>query len=204
MTIIEGFVIISGTFLSSTLGPSIVEIVKDKLRKTTKDPLKDAIEFNQVIYNKLFDIQAHMKSDRVWLSQFHNGGHFYPTGKSIQKFSMMYEIVSLNTLSQQHNFQNIPVSLLSKSINELAKNKVIIIPDFDDKAVEDFGLKAISESSKIKSLYIFPVSSIEGKFIGMCGVEFTHKRHLNQQDMLYLHSNVSAIGSILMNHLNAK
>ena len=73
--------------------------------------------------HKLDYIKDEFKADRVWLAQFHNGGHFYPTGKSIAKFSMVYEIVESTTKSIQSNFQNIPVSLFSKPINHLLEKE---------------------------------------------------------------------------------
>ncbi len=63
-----------------------------------------------------------LKCDRVWVAQFHNGGNFYPTGKSIQKFSICYELVTIETSRIQQTFQNIQVSLFLKILNKLHKD----------------------------------------------------------------------------------
>ena len=63
-----------------------------------------------------------LECDRIWLSQFHNGGNFYPTGKSIQKFSVFYEFVTPGTPSIKSIFQNIPVSLFNQPMSHLYEN----------------------------------------------------------------------------------
>jgi hypothetical protein len=53
------------------------------------------------------------------------GVTFYPTGKSMAKFSIMYEVVGPELQSVQTNFHNIPVNLFSRSINQLLENDVL-------------------------------------------------------------------------------
>ena len=78
--------------ITSILGPIIVEWVRKKLNKpTVADPLAEAIEHNQEVDQQLQTIMEEVGASRIWIAQFHNGGHFYPTGKSIQKFSIFYE-----------------------------------------------------------------------------------------------------------------
>ena len=108
--------LISSVF-TAIVGPIAVHWVKEKLDKSKKDILRESITNNSLVTNKVEEIKDSTGADRVWIVQFHNGGTFYPTGKSIQKFSMFYESVSQGTNSIQLNFQNIPISLFSKSIN---------------------------------------------------------------------------------------
>ncbi len=116
------------SLLTAVIGPIAVHIVKEQLeKKSKKDILKESLQKNTLVNNKVEVIKEHTKADRVWVMQFHNGGTFYPTGKSIQKFSMFYETVSQDTTSIQSSFQNIPVSLFSKSINHLLE--MMVKPD---------------------------------------------------------------------------
>ena len=127
--------------------------------------------------------------------QFHNGGTFYPTGKSIQKFSMFYELVSQDTTSVQSQFQNIPVSLFSKSINHLLEEDTIIVPDFKDESIETYGLKHIADGNGCKSAYLFAIKTIEGKFIGTLGIEYTHKKtNLPQDEINHLLIEATMLG----------
>ena len=116
------------SILTAVIGPIAVSIVNKMLEKSKKDILKESIENNTLVSNKVEEIKEATKADRVWITQFHNGGTFYPTGKSIQKFSMFYETVSQGTDSIQSSFQQIPISLFSKSINHLLTDDIISIP----------------------------------------------------------------------------
>jgi hypothetical protein len=116
-------------FITGVLGPIVVIIIKNWLDKKNKKPdiVKDTLKCSERVTSKIEHILDEFDADRVWISQFHNGGNFYPTGRSIAKFSIMYETVSENTSSVQSNFKNIPVNLFSKSINHLYNNDLIQI-----------------------------------------------------------------------------
>jgi len=196
------FVAIISSLFTAVIGPIAVSIVKDKLEKRAKkDILKESLQANALVSGKIEEIKDQTKADRVWVMQFHNGGTFYPTGKSIQKFSMFYETVSSNTYSIQSNFQNIPVSLFSKSINHLLEEDIIIVPDFKDKTIPTYGLSNIAEENDCKSAYMFAVKTIEGKFVGTLGVEYTKKKTaLSTEDINHLLVEATTLGSELIKH----
>jgi hypothetical protein len=99
-------------FITGVISPLAVIFLKHKLeKKSVPDMVTDALKVSELVTNKIDDIREDYKADRVWVTQFHNGGHFYPTGKSITKFSVIYETVDMGVSSIQHNFQNIPVNL---------------------------------------------------------------------------------------------
>jgi hypothetical protein len=179
-------------------------LVKNYLdsKKKPSDMIADAVEVGNLISTKIEHIKEEFGVDRVWVAQFHNGGHFYPTGKSIAKFSIFYETVKVGISSIQSNFQNIPVNLFSKSINELLENDVIEIPDFKDDLVATYGLKYVAEDTGCKSGYLFAIKSIDGKFIGTLGLDFTKKKtKLDMESINHLAVHASAIGGVLMTHL---
>jgi hypothetical protein len=189
------------SLLTAVIGPLAVHIVKERLERKNKDILKESLQNNTLVSNKVEEIKEHTKADRVWVMQFHNGGTFYPTGKSIQKFSMFYETVSQDTTSIQLSFQNIPVSLFSKSINHLLEEDIVAIPDFKDKTINSYGLNHIAEENDCKSTYLFAIKTIEGKFVGTLGVEYTKKKvHLSQDDINHLLIEATTLGGELMKH----
>jgi hypothetical protein len=189
-------------FLTGVLGPVSLLYIKHILNKKKKtDIVAEALEMGEVVSNKIEDIKNGIKADRVWVTQFHNGGHFYPTGKSITKFSVIYESVNLGVDSIQSNFQNIPVNLFSKSLNELAKNDLIEIPDYKDVEVATYGLRYAAEETGCKSGYLFAIKSIEGKFIGVLGLDYKKKVKLDHDTTNGVMVDVSSIGGVLMNHL---
>jgi hypothetical protein len=198
---IELTVALISSLLTAVIGPIAVQLVKEKLEKKHKDILKESLQKNALVSNKVEEIKEHVKADRVWVMQFHNGGTFYPTGKSIQKFSMFYETVSQGTTSIQLSFQNIPVSLFSKSINHLLEEDKIIIPDFKDKTIPTYGLNNVAEENGCKSVYMFAVKTIEGKFVGTLGVEYTKRKTLlSQDDVNHLLVEATTLGGELIKH----
>ena len=145
----NGWVELSIAFVTGVLGPLSVIYLKNFLDKRKKKPdmVMDTLRVSELVTTRIEHIKEEFKADRVWITQFHNGGNFYPTGKSMAKFSVMYETVDIGVNSIQTNFHNIPVNLFSKSINQLLVNDVIEIPDFKDESVATYGLKYIAEDT---------------------------------------------------------
>lgn len=200
----ENYVVVIVAFITGVLGPILVIYIKYLLDKRKKKPdiVMDTLRVSELIDHKIEHIKDEFRADRVWISQFHNGGNFYPTGKSIAKFSIIYEVVSLRTASVQTNFKNIPVNLFSKSINQLLLNDVIEIEDFTDNTISTYGLKYIAEESGCKSAYLFSIKTIEGKFIGVLSVEYTNEiKRLDMESINHLQVHASSIGGVLMSYL---
>ena len=191
-------------FISGVLGPILLLYIKHILnkQKTKPDMVMDTLRVSELVNQKIEHIKEEFNADRVWVSQFHNGGNFYPTGRSMAKFSIVYETVGPNTNSVQTNFKNIPVNLFSKSINELYNNNVIEVSDFKDEKIATFGLKYVAEESNCKSSYLFAIKTIEEKFIGVLSVDFTkRKTKLDVESINHLQNHATAIGGVLMTYL---
>jgi hypothetical protein len=199
----NSFTSIAIAFITGVLGPVLIIIIRNWIekKKTSAKPdmLADALRIGELVASKIDQIREEVKADRVWVSQFHNGGHFYPTGKSIAKFSVIYETVNTNTPSIQANFQNIPVNLFTKSMNRLLEADVIAIPDFTDESISTFGLKYIAEESKTRASYLFAIKTIDDKFIGVLGVDFTKRKvKLDQDAITHLNIHASTLGGALI------
>jgi len=191
-------------FISGVFGPLAILYIRHKLEKQKKQPdmVMDTLRVSELVNQKIEHIKEEFGADRVWVSQFHNGGNFYPTGKSMAKFSIVYETVGPNAPSVQTNFKNIPVNLFSKSINELYINNVIEIADFKDEKIATFGLKYIAEESNCKSSFLFAIKTIEDKFIGVLSVDYTkRKTKLDSESINHLQNHATSIGGVLMTYL---
>jgi len=192
-------------FITGVLGPVLLLVIKNHLdkRKVKPDIVKDALQVSELVNAKIDAIRDEFKADRVWITQFHNGGNFYPTGKSMAKFTMLYETVNGSVLSVQNNFQNIPVNLFSKSINQLLEENTIVISDFKDETVATYGLKYIADESGCKSAYLFSIKSIDDKFIGVLGVDYVKKKtKLSTEDVNHISNHASSIGGYLIGNYN--
>ena len=190
-------------FITGVIGPILILYIKNKLEKKQKpDMVTETLRVSELVTNKIEHIKEEFNADRVWITQFHNGGNFYPTGKSMAKFSVMYETVHHGVASIQSNFHNIPVNLFSKSINELLNNDVIEIPDFKDDTVATFGLKYIAEDTGCKSSYLFAIKTIDDRFIGTLGLDYTkRKTRLDIESINHLQVHATSLGGVLMTHL---
>jgi hypothetical protein len=199
----ESFTAIAIAFITGILGPVLIIIIKNRLDKAKHKPdmVTDALRIGELVMARLDHIREEFKADRVWVTQFHNGGHFYPTGKSIAKFSVIYETVSPNTTSIQTNLQNIPVNLFTRSMNQLLDADVIEIGDFKDDTIATYGLKYIAEESGCKSGYLFAIKTIDDKFVGVMGLDYTkRKTKLDIESINHLAIHSSSIGGVLMSH----
>jgi hypothetical protein len=191
-------------FITGVLGPILLLFIKNKLEKKEEKPdmVLETLKVSELVMTKLDHIKDEFKADRVWVAQFHNGGNFYPTGKSMAKFSIIYESVAPSVSSIQGNFHNIPVNLFSRSINQLFERDKIEISDFKDETIATYGLKYIAEDTGCKSGYLFAIKCIEGRFIGMLGIDYTKKKiKLNDETITSLLVQSTSIGGVLMNHL---
>ena len=200
----NGWVELAIAFITGVIGPIAVIYIKNKLEQNKKKPdmVKETLHVAELVNNKIEHIKDEFNADRVWVTQFHNGGNFYPTGKSMAKFSIMYETVNAGVSSVQTNFSNIPVNLFSKSINQLLNNDVIEIPDYKDDTIATYGLKYIAEDTACKSGYLFAIKTIDDKFIGTLGLDFTkRKTKLDMESINHLMVHASSLGGVLMTHL---
>jgi GAF domain-containing protein len=197
-----GIITVIVAFITAVVGPIALEWVKNRLQKKDKksSELTAAIEFNERIDNQLDVIMDTLECDRVWLAQFHNGGHFYPTGRSIQKFSIFYEKVSSETPSIQNTFQNIPVSLFSKIISKLHKDGEIALINYPED--DEFGLQNMVKEYEVKSWYTWALHDLDGKFIGVLSVSFTKKPHkFTKDEWIFIRQKIGVIGSLLSSYL---
>ena len=192
--------VIIASVIAGILGPVLTLFIKNYFdnKQNKPDIVAEALETSTKIMVKLDAIKEEFKADRIWITQFHNGGNFYPTGKSMAKFSVIYETVNIGVGSIQNLFQNIQVNLFSKSINELLKNDSIQIADYKDETIATFGLKYIADDTGCKSGYLFTIKTIDNKFIGVLGLDYTKKKvKLTEENINELLNYAIAIGGVL-------
>ena len=190
--------------ITAVLGPTIVEIVKSRLRKkVTIDPIKNEVVQSATILDELDDIRITLEGDRVWVKMYHNGGHFLLTNKSIQKFSVMYESCSPGVSNVGHIFSNIPISLYHRSTHQLMNEGHLYIPDFNDPKVATYGLKGAAESTGTVSTYAVALHDIAtNKCIGTIGIDYLKKNKLTKKELILLNQRAERIGGYLSNFLN--
>ena len=196
-----------GAFLTGVVGPIMYLLIsrhlqKEKLKK--KDVVKENISNVSLISNELEEVREEFKGDRVWITQFHNGGNFYPTGKSIQKFSVFYEVTKAGVSTVSHTFNNIPCSLYPKAFEHMMEGQGIFIPNFSDPKVATYGLKGAAESVGTKSSFLVPMFTLDNKYIGNIGIDYVgKKKKLTKDDWEHFQIKAGRIAGYLSNHLSS-
>ena len=190
--------------ISAIVGPLLVTRYRHYLNNKTKvDPIKSALQTNMLVDDQLEQIKDELDACRVWISQFHNGGNFYPTGKSIQKFSIFHEMYTPGVSPISDTFKNIPVSLFSKPISHLYSDGEILISNY--KKGNHFGLKTFAEGTGSKSSYIFALNSINDEFIGTLGIEYCSRvKKLSEEQLNTARTKSISIGTLLSTYLYAE
>jgi len=199
------FTTIIVALITAVIGPAVLEWVKAKLKKETpkESSVKEAIDLNELVDNQLEQLIDELGCDRIWIGQFHNGGHFYPTGKSIQKFSIFYEKLTPATSALQHIFQQIPVSLFPKALSKLYKDGELAVVNYNTD--ENYDLNMFAKDYGTKSFYMLAIDDLDGHFIGVIGIAFNEKEHkLSKEEWIFIRQKIGAIGSLLTDYLYTK
>ena len=203
MTTLAMLTTIIVALITAVIGPLLMTWFKNKLEtKLTKSLVEEAIDLNELVSEQLEIIIDELEADKIWIAQFHNGGHFYPTGKSIQKFSIFYENITPNTEPIQSVFQNIPVSLFPKSLSKLYKDGELSIAELNDG--EDYDLKPLCIAYGTKSFYMISIYNLDDHFIGVMGIAFNEEYKLSKEDWIFIRQKVGAIGLLLTDYLKTK
>ena len=187
--------------ITAVVGPIIVNWVKLKMEKQPKNTLMaEALEASTLIDHQLEDIMQELNCDRVWIAQFHNGGHFYPTGKSIQKFSMFYEKYNPALPPLQTTFQNIPVSLFSRALSQVHQNGELEILDVEIEE-NTFGVDVLTSQFKTKSLCMVGLYDLNNHLIGVMGISFIDEHNIITPEWIFIRQKVGVIGTLLSEYL---
>ena len=187
--------------ITAIVGPIIVTWVKLKMeKKSTSTPMSDALETSTLVDTQLEIIMNELECDRVWIAQFHNGGYFYPTGRSIQKFSIFYEKCTPDTLNIQQIFQNIPVSLFPRVLSKVYKDNELYVSDVSSKE-DNYGLEFFTNQCGTKAACIVGLHSLDDHLIGIMGISFKKPHHLEKDKWIFLRQKVGVIGTLLSEYL---
>jgi len=187
--------------ITAILGPIIVTWVKIKLeKKSTQTPMSDALETSTLVDTQLEIIMNELECDRVWIAQFHNGGYFYPTGRSIQKFSIFYEKCTPDTPNIQQIFQNIPVSLFPRVLSKVYKDNELYVSDVNGEE-DSYGLEFFTNQCGTKAACIVGLHSLDDHLIGIMGVSFKEPHYLEKDKWIFLRQKVGVVGTLLSEYL---
>ena len=192
---------IAVALITAVFGPILVSWTRLKMEKKEKiTPMREALEASTLVDHQLEIILNELECDRVWLQQFHNGGHFYPTGKSIQKFSIFYEKATPGLPHLQHTFQNIPVSLFPRVLSKIYKDTELAIDDIST-AEDTYGLEYMTTQFGTKSVCMLGLYSLDDHLIGVLGISYKNPHKLKRDEWVLIRQKAGAIGTLISEYL---
>lgn len=159
--------------LISALGTIFAVWVKNKFDYKKKNTLESATVSGVNIYKALEYIQSQTNCARAYVFEFHNGEHFF-SGRGQQKFSCTYECVRAGVSAESLNSQGHRISNYNSYISDLISNGVY--RSFNVENIKDQAFKSMLKSKGVQSIYNLPIKTLNGKVIGILGIEYLVKK----------------------------
>jgi hypothetical protein len=147
--------------------------------KKSKEFSYDPRQHSNVISALEYTMQK-TEADRVYVLEFHNGEHYF-SGRSQQKLSCTYEVVSEGISCESQKIQNVRISNLHGLVKSIAKEETFICPKVSEYT-DDISFKSFLETKGVKSLFAAPIKSLNGKILGVIGLEYVKESRMWGED----------------------
>lgn len=177
-----------------------IEIKKAKELSQKTDKVILAIEFDKMILDRLDFLLGVLGADRIAIYRFHNGGYYYPK-TDMQKFSMVYERLSPGIAPLINYHQNFLVSAFHWYLNKIIKQYGFKYNDVSQ--IEDFTMKTFLSDLGVKSVFVFPIFSLNNQALGFCTVHFIkNKETFNNEGLELIENEIKVFSGYLESHEN--
>jgi len=167
MSFTDPQIIASVITVLGTLAGAVVSYKYAQRRKS--DPIVEDAAQSTNVYTALNYAVDTLGADRAYVFQFHNGGHYY-SGRGQQKFSCTHEVVGQGISAEHINSQNHRVSAYHSYISELIDNGLFVHSKIED--IKDSAFLRLIEKKGVKSILNVPIKTLNGKIIGILGVDY--------------------------------
>jgi GAF domain-containing protein len=119
-------------------------------------------------------VQQETEADRVYVMEFHNGEHYF-SGRSQQKLSCTYEVVSDGISAECQKLQNIRISNFHGLIKDIAQEKTFACPDIKEYN-QDIAFKSFLESKGVQSVFARPIKTLNGRILGVIALDYVKEK----------------------------
>lgn len=167
----ENLTLIIVALITGFISPISLQLMQHLMRRKTEKKKhtldqNEAIKKDELVTSKLRTLMEKYNCDRVWVAEFHNGGHTY-SGKSFQRFSTTYEVVNHGIAPEAVNTQNIPTSIFSlffKKLGDIGYYQTENVKKTDDPM--SFAMQSFWENRGVSNFICLSIKDIEGNFVG--------------------------------------
>lgn len=195
--------------ITGVISPIVIQVTKYYLsllrhpkvgRKSSE--IVNVLKLEEKITYKLEDVRQKYKADRVWIIEFHNGGHTF-TGRGLQKFSETYEVTNKGVSVESVNTQSLPTSLFSNMLVIISNEGYYYIKNINDVECRSFPSQTFRElliNRGVNSFIGVSIKNIENNLVGVLGLDgVLNKLELSEKDI----SNLKQDASILAGYLES-
>lgn len=168
MTLVGSLIAAAATIFSAWVG-------KRYIQRNRRDPVVEDTAQSANVYTALTYTMGEMEADRAYVLEFHNGGSYY-SGRGQQKFSCTHEIVSHGISRECNNSQEHRCSNYNAYIGELLEGDHFSYTNVED--ISDHAFSSLLKNAGVKSIFNVPIKTLNGKIIGILGVDFVRTRAL--------------------------
>jgi len=156
----------------SAMGGIFAVFIKNKFDYKKKNSIELTAASGTNIYKALEYIQSQSGCARAYVFEFHNGEHFF-SGRGQQKFSCTYEFVRPGVSAEAINSQGHRISNYNGYIGSMVTDGQFSYSDIDQ--IPDSAFKSMLNQRGVKAIYNVPIKTLNGKIIGILGVDFISK-----------------------------
>lgn len=162
-----------------SIGFKLVSLIITVLEQTRLLKRKDPIRIEAERANEIEEIMrvmlGQLGADRIFVVQFHNGGHFY-TGASMQKYSLVYESLVPGIQSLRSGYQNLQVTELRSIIRDCIDLGYSFCSPAS--AYRDNSVVSKMNAIGVQAFVTVPVYNLRGYFIGLVCVDYIKAPHV--------------------------
>ena len=127
---------------------------------------------NDLVMSLLNCLREKSGANRVSCFIYHNGGYSV-TGRSLQKMSMLYEVVDGKTVSVMNSFQNVPRTMFFTLTQKLSEQGCYDISDIEDIKDADAITYQTFYARGAKAAYCGVIKDSKKNILGFIVVEYT-------------------------------
>lgn len=142
--------------------------IEKRNEKRHKGKLIQQIKKDEIVHFALRELRRLYGADRIYVAQYHNGGHFY-TNSPMQKFSITYERCSDGLEKISDKFQSVFVSHFNWYIRKMIDGEMFY-SNVDE--IEDISTRAVLSSYGVQSHISCPIYDKESHIIGHLGMDW--------------------------------
>lgn len=179
---------IATAIITGVVGPILLWWIKNHYY-TEDEEKEEEKETEKTLEMKaeLEEIRKETKADRIWISQFHNGGKFIESvdTASMKKMSVVYEKTKAGVSKEKDSFSNVMVSFFSEMIQRIIDAGHVEYGGADMDV--DPEAELLFRQRGTERMHLFAMKDMEGSLIGIMGVDYTTQdRKLEEDEIQYL------------------